>query len=300
VDVPTVEVLSGDDVLLAALQDRPWGGQVHSVYRHAVNLSTSGGLVTFVSERGDNAPRTLVLQVPDLGALGLRPGMSVWASPGGVTVENGLQLSVAGAVRHQPRMPSLAPLLGRGASATGRAMQTLSETLAGSGVRGGVLPALHLVGSINRAVAQALADRITLLSEALARNESRAALEAACGLIGLGVGLTPAGDDYLTGLAAVCASPGSVAHTRLGVLARAVELRGAATTEVSITTLREALQGRVGESVAALGTALNHDDAGALAAAAETVIGIGSTSGTDILSGMQAGLQLERELRGWT
>ena len=101
------------------------------------------------------------------------------------------------------------------------------------------------------------------------------------GLIGLGPGLTPSGDDFLIGaLAALDALVQTKTHTTLGRAIVAAAL--ARTSPLSASFLRAAAAGHVGENLYAMIAALIGGDADAAIAAAER---IGHTSGWDTLAG---------------
>jgi Protein of unknown function (DUF2877) len=100
------------------------------------------------------------------------------------------------------------------------------------------------------------------------------------GLIGLGPGLTPSGDDFLMGaLAALDALEQTNMHA---VLACAVVAAAGRTSPLSASLLRTAAAGHVGENLHTMVAAIVTGDAhGAIAAAAR----IGHTSGWDALAG---------------
>src|SRR5262249_3933247 len=105
--------------------------------------------------------------------------------------------------------------------------------------------------------------------------------EAVRGLIGLGPGLTPSGDDFLIGALAVLDALGeSEAHA---VLARAdVDALPELTTPLSGCFLRAAAGGHVGEKLRqALSSLLVGDIDMAIAVAGE----IGHSSGWDMMAG---------------
>src|SRR5262249_9372136 len=100
------------------------------------------------------------------------------------------------------------------------------------------------------------------------------------GLIGLGPGLTPSGDDFLIGALATLAA---LNQTKMhAVLGRTVVAVLARTSPLSASFLRAAAAGHVGENLYAMIAALIGGDADATIAAAER---IGHTSGWDTLAG---------------
>jgi hypothetical protein len=108
------------------------------------------------------------------------------------------------------------------------------------------------------------------------------------GLVGLGPGLTPSGDDFLIGaLAALDAIHQTKTHAALGeAVAAAAPAR---TSPLSASFLRAAAAGHVGENLHALVAAVvcGHLDAAAAAAGR-----IGHTSGWDMLVGVVLALRV--------
>jgi hypothetical protein len=125
------------------------------------------------------------------------------------------------------------------------------------------------------------------LARGIAAGDARAFADAACALIGLGEGLTPAGDDCVLGaLAAVHRlAPGWLA-AHAGQRDRLAEAARSRTTDLARDFLLEALDGRFAEPVLALLTALSDESAGD---AARRLLAMGATSGADTLCGIRLG-----------
>ncbi|GAA2503088.1 hypothetical protein GCM10009858_46440 [Terrabacter carboxydivorans] len=102
-------------------------------------------------------------------------------------------------------------------------------------------------------------------------------------------------------MALVASRPGSLATTVLPALRHALGRHGDRTTDLSRATLWAALDGRGRQRLLDLvHTLVSFDDFGPLLLRkrAAHVIAIGHTSGSDIASGVLAGIQLELQLRG--
>ena len=124
------------------------------------------------------------------------------------------------------------------------------------------------------------------LSDVLAGDEGTAS--DAVGLLGLGPGLTPSGDDFLAGaLAALDCIGERDAHA---ALARAVlaALPGA-TSPLSACLLRAAAAGHIGEAIHRAVSSAMAGDVDAAIAAVET---IGHSSGWDMLAGVATALRI--------
>jgi hypothetical protein len=129
---------------------------------------------------------------------------------------------------------------------------------------------------------------LAALRGAVRRADLDAALRTATRLIGLGPGLTPAGDDVLAGTTAGLVLLGHPAAERFG--AGVTGLAGGRTTELSRALLRHAAAGRVSGEYAAVLRALVGD--GALAPALEALLRTGSTSGRALALGLCTAIDL--------
>ena len=115
-------------------------------------------------------------------------------------------------------------------------------------------------------------------------------LSATHGLIGLGPGLTPSGDDLVAGLAIALSATGEAD----AAAALAVFVRGApadATSALSRAFLDAAIAGLPTAALHAAIAALINGDEAALAAAVDRLDGVGHTSGWDMLAGAVLGLR---------
>jgi hypothetical protein len=129
---------------------------------------------------------------------------------------------------------------------------------------------------------------LAALRGAVRRADLDAALRTATRLIGLGPGLTPAGDDVLAGTTAGLVLLGHPAAERFA--AGVTSLAAGRTTELSRALLRHAAAGRVsGEYAAVLRGLVGH---GTLGAAIDTLVGTGSTSGRALSLGLCTAIDL--------
>lgn len=124
-----------------------------------------------------------------------------------------------------------------------------------------------------------------LLADGIRRAEARAFIAGARGLIGLGEGLTPSGDDVLVGALA------ALHRFRRQFLARRPSIRTAlaaavrdGTTDVGREFILHALDGAFSEVVTAVLTARS---GAAARSAARRLLDTGATSGADTLAGIR-------------
>lgn len=137
-----------------------------------------------------------------------------------------------------------------------------------------------------------LAAPTAALEAAVTAGDHAAVAGAVDALVGLGPGLTPAGDDVLAGmLAALRLLPGAVsapASAAVQTLRAAVTARApSATTALSAALLRHATRGEVATPVARLVRALTGD--GDVAPATHALSAVGHTSGRELAAGVALG-----------
>jgi hypothetical protein len=127
------------------------------------------------------------------------------------------------------------------------------------------------------------------LADGIRNRDARTFVEGARALVGLGEGLTPAGDDLLVGSLAVlhrARRSWLTAHPEVAVQIAAAARSG--TTMVGRDFILHALVGTFSETMLRLVAAATESDA-RLAAAA--LAGTGGTSGADTLAGMRMALE---------
>lgn len=123
------------------------------------------------------------------------------------------------------------------------------------------------------------------LAEGVSRQDSGAFIEGALELIGLGEGLTPAGDDCLVGaLAALYRLAPSWVHAHPEISATVGSRAAVATTTIAREFIVHALAGRFAESLIDLLTAESVDQ---VRRAATRLLECGATSGADTLCGVR-------------
>lgn len=119
---------------------------------------------------------------------------------------------------------------------------------------------------------------------ALRRNEK--VDEAIAGLIGLGIGLTPSGDDYLVGLCSILLLPGHPAQKYRQAFLSVLKNAQQKTTLLSAITLEAAINQRYRQVIGQLIEKIVHDDRQFIIHSINQIKKIGSSSGCDMLHGM--------------
>jgi hypothetical protein len=272
---------------------------VHSTYRSVLNLSTAEGLLTIASCETGGLPNGILADLgPDWRLIGLRVGMVVRASEASVRVPDaGLEIQLDGAPRWSPRFPSPGELAAAATLGWGRRAAATRAFARARASTGGFGPLLREdIGSDDlQGFAGAARPILGRLVAALESGDRGAAAAAATGLIGLGPGLTPSGDDALVGIEAALHALDSPVAGFLSLALDDVEDR---TTALAATLLRHAAAGEFAERLHTLIRALVGPDDGSIAMALDRATAWGATSGTDSLVGVLIGLDLPAGVRG--
>ena len=265
--------------------------RVHSVFHAALNLSSPDGeLLTLLSAEADDAPRGVRLaSTEDFSSLGLAAGDGGVFSVDEIVLEpptGSGRLRVEYAAARRLAAPSAPPL--RGDDALWRSGVAQLESLqarAATDLR--IAPLLTLAqppGAMGERLTQAALD----LGRGVQAGRLDAMRGAAARLVGLGQGLTPAGDDFLCGFlgAGHCRRAADLAQTRLLTsFGEAVREFLGQTTDISASFLRDALAGRVSGTLAALAEACSGVPGSDLDDALRRLAAIGHSSGLDAATG---------------
>lgn len=284
----TMQARSGDGAFLARVNGAAFAGVVHSAFHRAVNIAClcCGELHTLVTDDLDDGPNSLVVAADDFLALGICPGDSVRAAGGSLAIAGKAMVTVTGAATWRTPVPETH-------CASGLLRRRLADAEAAiwrNGTPGGFIEGMADT-EIARLTTRMLHEGADGLALALGRGDTHAALAHAGRLLGLGPGLTPSGDDFLTGLLAARAlgrprgDLGSDAFA-LGV----ARLAKTATNPIAYAAIAKAVRGEVRERVARLVIALGSATAEPVSPALTQVLAIGSSSGTEIAFGVIRGL----------
>jgi hypothetical protein len=209
----------------------------------------------------------------DWPAEAARPGTVVRAEAGEVIVGDWLTIAWRGANVIDCRLPQAAPMpsvfdcLTRALPGSdSELLHSFSAVLMGTDLRPN--PLSKRAGPL-----------VNTMYEATRVLDEAGVLQTSLELIGLGPGLTPAGDDFLVGWMVGAAVGGDASRKMLEFVGpRILEYASMRTTWLSTNFLRAALSRLAAETVCAFVRAPDSPNMGAL-------IALGSTSGADLLSG---------------
>jgi hypothetical protein len=297
----SLRVLSHSTAIEPMLDLPTTRGRVHSVFSRAANLLLGGRLLTLHARETPCAPNGLVLalRANQKPLAGLQPGMVVLVERGIIAIPVAkLRLDLQQSQSWNPR-PQLAPA----ACPPERLQAHLAflETYLAAHVSPGGLAGLAYLdhettmeqASANQPLLQTAWAATQQLLDGISRQQLPLVRQGLTMLIGLGPGLTPSGDDLLTGvIAAMLLLSETVGHPvafyqRLS--AEALALAYSRTNKLSITWIEYAGRGEVAEHLGRLFEALIQSDTSLLEKAAQEVLSSGATSGGDILAGIILG-----------
>lgn len=288
-----LQACSGDAAFLRVLREQPFCGVVHSVFERVVNLQRAGGdLFTIAVCDLDDAPNTLRVEASDFSGYGVMPGDVVRSLDGAVAVGDRTAIRIEDAQAWEPRLPRYPMRDERLRDQVARVRARLRSPC----VTGNV-PDAGSTDTVRRMTAL-LQRHATQLCDALARGDINCAGAAARGLVGLGPGLTPSGDDFLVGLFAVLRLPGGPCADGDDICLAVLCDLHERTNAISAAALRAAAQGQVRASLQALLHEMVAGDGVGLDRALARVLAIGSTSGADMAAGVAGGLEAQLRLAG--
>jgi hypothetical protein len=156
-----------------------------------------------------------------------------------------------------------------------------SETPMGAALRRSAL-------ALGAAACAVTACRVDERGEGRGTEPGAALFRAVASLVGMGAGLTPSGDDLLSGFMAASRARGF--HALVSALAEAVEAHIAATGEISASLLRCAIEGYWPSHLVELADALAAEDGRAAVCAVDSLCRLGHSSGADIATGFLFGV----------
>lgn len=276
----TVSTIAIDAALLRDLRD-PQGspGTIHSVFTSVVNVAASHGLWSLAARQVPPGPRTVRLALADFHGLALATGTPVALTGSSLRVGSA-HVELAGASNWE-QAEIRGPVLPH-------RLASCAEELARHGVPGGALPGPD---PFSQAVAARIVEGLDRIATAIGTHDAAALRVAIRGLIGLGTGLTPAGDDVLTGLAFAAAQLGGpLTAVPAAVMAAAVP---GSSHDISLTALRQACAGRAVQPLSDLLAVLcGQSRPEQLPHAVAALLAIGHTSGTDLAHGLIAAARL--------
>ena len=289
----------------AFVANEPQQWRVHSRFKHAINLmDETGQLYTFLAKGYPNGPATLLLDIPNFEGLpvSLNAGEIVtyhagYFHAGGIT----FVMSDNTRLWHSavPVFPQMDDLFDNARTLLGATLEAHEQRKS----------ALILSNTDNKVsepdpilshIAGKLAQGLTEITQAIATHDAQGISAAAQSLIGLGLGLTPSGDDQLVGLLLMLHCQRKRYQQAIALISEVIATSTEKTHEISWWMLHHASRGHFNEWMIAYPQALilssDAESVGKAQAAQRealtNILSIGSQSGSDMVRGIASGLVL--------
>lgn len=275
-------VLSMDECLMHQWQScESFAYRLHSRFSHAINwMNAEGEMVTFLSKDLPNGPNTLIVDIESFDDWALNESVILAKSSQGLSLSNtniNLMIQEDVQIWHTK-------------------LQKLSK------VNGDAILAIHLFLSLNNGDLQEIEKKIyyqlddnhRALCQAIQAKNYDDVIQCIQRNIGLGLGLTPSGDDRLVGFLLGCYIQSRRNIDLLEAIQKAIAISHDRTNDISYAMLKCAAEGRFNEWLMMLSEVICHHDSKALDDAIQNVFSIGSRSGGDMLKGFVLSLELFR------
>ncbi len=257
-------------------------GLVHSVYRKTINIQFGDYLLALQAALSPVSPVSLIteLDAASMETLFVSPGLKVKVLPGTLSICGSVSIInfyYSEADLFESKLISKSPQLTR---------DTLKSVLDHSAAGGfcTIFASSCVKEQENNLgaelVATAAKNRLTACNTFMKATDYEKASEELVSLIGLGVGLTPSGDDFLCGVLAGLILTGNSDQTFTSILKERISLRLNNTNDISRTFLRCALSSHFSKPIKDLVFPASAED---IQASFEAV---GHTSGFDSLCGI--------------
>lgn len=259
-------------------------GTVHSVYRKTINLSFDGTLVALQAAGSPLSPISLIttLAGQEMSHLPVSAGLPVSLTADTIHLaETAFCLDAAETVETvlMPVSESDLPSL------TAQIRSILKHSTKG-GFRNILFPSDKPTQLGEQLVLAAAENHMNVCSEKIRLFHYTTAANSLSSIIGLGIGLTPSGDDFLCGVLAGLILRNGTDHPFSAALQEQITQKLPDTNDISRAFLHCALQGQFSEAICSLRHA---SDAAQLSAAFSA---IGHSSGMDTLCGILYALTL--------
>ena len=284
-----INSISGDTDFIKEINNSTFTGFVHSTFSRTFNIKCfeNGDLYTIACNRLDNGPNTLIVDIDNMKPMKIETNDRVFVEENLLYIGDQLTISIDRAGKWESVLstyPCNVDILKRN-------LMKMKDFINIHGVGGGMKKNIITLNPFEAEVSNMLENRTLLLLNELLNGRISSALPHAVSLIGLGPGLTPSGDDFLTGLFTIFNMKNSPFYPyRLfceDVLKKAKTL----TNDISYMTLKKAAFGKVRESIISLLNSLLVEDDEDLILSLNKLLNIGSSSGTDIAYGIVFGME---------
>ncbi|MBV7505508.1 DUF2877 domain-containing protein [Bacillus sp. sid0103] len=289
---------SGDAAFIQRIEKSSFNGIVHSIFNKTINLKclNDGELYTIASTKIDNGPNTLLIDINSFREVDLALNDKVYGAKKVLSITNKLAITVERAEKWESNLPDY-PECSERLSAN---LVKMKHYIHSQGKAGGMKPDTASKNIFVKEMSRLLNERSRALVYEVSNNRGSNALQSAAGLIGLGPGLTPSGDDYLVGFISTLHLPNCPCHVFKELGEQIVKMAKPLTNEISYMALKKASIGSVRESLIHLLDSLVNGTENEMLQSLKNVLEIGSSSGTDIALGIVSGIETNLKVGGRT
>ena len=284
-----INSISGDTDFIKEINNSTFTGFVHSTFSRTFNIKCfeNGDLYTIACNRLDNGPNTLIVDIDNMKPMKIETNDRVFVEENLLYIGDQLTISIDRAGKWESVLstyPCNVDILKRN-------LMKMKDIINIHGVGGGMKKNIITLNPFEAEVSNMLENRTLLLLNELLNGRISSALPHAVSLIGLGPGLTPSGDDFLTGLFTIFNMKNSPFYPYRLFCEDVIKKAKTLTNDISYMTLKKAAFGKVRESIISLLNSLLVEDDEDLILSLNKLLNIGSSSGTDIAFGIVFGME---------
>jgi len=267
-------------------------GTVHSVFNSSCNIKTHGGpLLTLQNAKIARTPMSLCFpEIEDFGLLSLKPGQSVFYSSGTQNLQIGRTVfSLTGArefstqiviKKHKIRYSDYLRVV---ESVLRDEPANLYHLLMSQGYS-------TTLTAVQKALAQKISKAVEEIKEGFLNQDEVLIIKGIDQLLGLGIGLTPGGDDLLLGLLTIVSMEEKYSIIIESLKDKILNLARTSTTEISYEFIAYFFRHCYAQPSYQLIKALNDDNRIEFRDSLPVIAAIGHSSGQDFLTGVYLGL----------
>ncbi|MFJ5759967.1 DUF2877 domain-containing protein [Neobacillus sp. NPDC093182] len=284
-----INAISGDIDFIKEFNNSKFTGFVHSTFNRTLNIKCfeNGDLYTIACSKLDNGPNTLIIDVDNMKSMKIVVDDRVRVENNLLYIANKHTISIDKVNIWESVLPSYT----HNVEILKQNVMKMKEYINFHGVGGGMKKNVITQNAFEAEVSNMLENRTLLLFNELLNHRISSALPHAISLVGLGPGLTPSGDDFLTGLFAVFNMKNSPFYPYRSFCEEVLKKAKNLTNDISYMTLKKAAIGKVRESIISLLNNLFVEDEEDLFLSLNKLLSIGSSSGTDIALGIVFGIE---------
>ncbi|MFB3169190.1 DUF2877 domain-containing protein [Neobacillus sp. 179-C4.2 HS] len=284
-----INAISGDTDFIKEFNNSKFTGFVHSTFNRTLNIKCfeNGDLYTIACSNLDNGPNTLIIDVDNMKSINIVVDDRVRVENNLLYIRDRLTISIEKVNIWESILPSYTPNV----EILKQNVMKVKEYINIHGVGGGIKKNFIPQNPFEAEVSNMLEKRTLLLFNELINDRISSALPHAVSLVGLGPGLTPSGDDFLTGLFTIFNMKNSPFYPYRSFCEDVLKKARTLTNDISYMTLKKAASGKVRESIISLLNAILVEDDQDLILSLNKLLNIGSSSGTDIAYGIVFGME---------